>query len=65
MVAESWLNPTHWYRTNVVSQVALHDALRQRPFLQKYLHVTTPGVIALDEAGSVNTSTTPQALPMQ
>ena len=30
MVAESWLNPTHWYRTNVVSQVALHDELRKR-----------------------------------
>ena len=26
MVAESWLNPTHWYKTNVVAQVALHDA---------------------------------------
>lgn len=44
MVAESWLNPTHWYRTNVLSQVALHDALRQKPFLQKYVHVTTPEV---------------------
>ena len=44
MVAESWLNPTHWYQTNVVAQVALHDALRQRPFLQKYVHVTTPEV---------------------
>ena len=30
MVAESWLNPTHWYRTNVVAQVALHDELRQK-----------------------------------
>ena len=30
MVAESWLNPTHWYKTNVVSQVALHDELRKK-----------------------------------
>ncbi|MAR08816.1 MAG: dTDP-glucose 4,6-dehydratase [Blastopirellula sp.] len=44
MVAESWLNPTHWYKTNVVAQVALHDALRQKTFLQKYVHVTTPEV---------------------
>ena len=44
MVAESWLNPTHWYRSNVVAQVALHDSLRQKPFLQKYVHVTTPEV---------------------
>ena len=40
MVAESWLNPTHWYQTNVVSQVALHEALRQKKFLEKYVHVT-------------------------
>ena len=51
MVAESWLNPTHWYRTNVVSQVALHDALRQRPFLQKYVHVTTPEVYGSTDGG--------------
>ncbi len=44
MVAESWLNPTHWYRTNVLSQVALHDQLRQKSFLEKYVHVTTPEV---------------------
>jgi len=51
MVAESWLNPTHWYLTNVVSQVALHDALRQRPFLQKYVHVTTPEVYGSTDEG--------------
>lgn len=51
MVAESWLNPTHWYRTNVVAQVALHDALRQKPFLQKYVHVTTPEVYGSTEGG--------------
>ena len=34
----------HWYRTNVLAQVALHDALRQKSFLQKYVHVTTPEV---------------------
>jgi len=51
MVAESWLNPTHWYQTNVVSQVALHDALRQQPFLQKYVHVTTPEVYGSTDAG--------------
>ena len=44
MVAESWLKPTHWYQTNIVSQVALHDELRRRPFIEKYTHVTTPEV---------------------
>ena len=54
MVAESWLNPTHWYRTNVVAQVALHDALRQKPFLQKYVHVTTPEVYGSTDGGWIN-----------
>ena len=51
MVAESWLNPTHWYQTNVVSQVALHDALRQRTFLRKYVQVSTPEVYGSTDAG--------------
>ncbi|WP_398331277.1 NAD-dependent epimerase/dehydratase family protein [Vulcanococcus sp.] len=51
MVAESWLNPTHWYQTNVVSQVALHDALRQKKFIRKYVHVTTPEVYGSTDGG--------------
>ena len=51
MVAESWLNPTHWYQTNVVSQVALHEALRQKKFLEKYVHVTTPEVYGSTDEG--------------
>ena len=54
MVAESWLNPTHWYQTNVVSQVALHDALRQLPFLQKYVHITTPEVYGSTDEGWIS-----------
>jgi len=54
MVAESWLNPTHWYKTNVVSQVALHDELRKRTFLKKYLHVTTPEVYGSTDSGWIN-----------
>lgn len=44
MVAESWENPEQWFQTNVVSNVRLHEALRKMPFLQKYVHVTTPEV---------------------
>ena len=51
MVAESWLNPTHWYKTNVVSQVALHDELRKRDFIKKYIHVTTPEVYGSTDKG--------------
>tara|TARA_B100000212_G_scaffold217138_1_gene164350 strand:+ start:151 stop:1161 length:1011 start_codon:yes stop_codon:yes gene_type:complete len=54
MVAESWLNPTHWYKTNVVSQVALHDELRKRTFLKKYLHVTTPEVYGSTDSVWIN-----------
>ncbi|NLI76244.1 MAG: NAD-dependent epimerase/dehydratase family protein [Candidatus Riflebacteria bacterium] len=44
MVGESWQHPEHWYQTNVVSTIRLHDRLRTRPFLQTYLHVSTPEV---------------------
>ena len=44
MVAESWQHPEHWMATNVVSTVRLHEGLRRRPFLKKYVHVSTPEV---------------------
>ncbi len=44
MVAESWQNPEHWFQTNVVSSVKLHDHLRKCDFLKKYVHVSTPEV---------------------
>jgi dTDP-glucose 4,6-dehydratase len=44
MVAESWANPDHWFMTNVVSTVRLHDRLRKMSFLERYVHVTTPEV---------------------
>ena len=44
MVAESWLYPEHWYQTNVLANVRLHDKLRQYNFIRKYVHVSTPEV---------------------
>ncbi|NLF98157.1 MAG: NAD-dependent epimerase/dehydratase family protein [Candidatus Riflebacteria bacterium] len=44
MVAESWANPEHWFETNVVANVKLHDQLRRCAFLKKYVHVSTPEV---------------------
>jgi dTDP-glucose 4,6-dehydratase len=44
MVAESWRNPEHWFQTNVVANVKLHDRLRQCAFLKRYVHVSTPEV---------------------
>jgi dTDP-glucose 4,6-dehydratase len=44
MVAESWEHPDHWYQTNVVANVRLHEGLRKMPGLKKYVHVSTPEV---------------------
>jgi dTDP-glucose 4,6-dehydratase len=44
MVAESWLHPEHWYQTNVVANVRLHDRLRHLKGLRSYVHVSTPEV---------------------
>ena len=49
MVGESWKHPEHWFRTNVVSTVALHDRLRRCDFLERYVHVTTPEVYGSTE----------------
>ncbi len=44
MVAQSWEHPEHWYQTNVVGNVKLHDKIRKFNFLKKYVHVSTPEV---------------------
>jgi dTDP-glucose 4,6-dehydratase len=44
MVGESWLHPDHWMMTNVVSNVRLHELLRNYDRLDRYIHVTTPEV---------------------
>ena len=44
MVAESWSFPEHWYQTNVVSNVRLHEKIRHFDFIKKYVHISTPEV---------------------
>lgn len=44
MVAESWANPEHWFQTNAVATVALHDRLRKVECMKKYVHISTPEV---------------------
>lgn len=44
MVAQSWEHPEHWYQTNVVGNVKLHDEIRKFSFLKKYIHISTPEV---------------------
>ena len=44
MVAESWENPEHWFNTNVVSTINLHNKLKNFKFLKTYVHFSTPEV---------------------
>lgn len=44
MVAESWAHPEHWYQTNVVANVRLHERLRRMDFVKRYVHISTPEV---------------------
>jgi dTDP-glucose 4,6-dehydratase len=44
MVGESWANPDHWFMTNAVSTVRLHERLRHFDFMDRYVHITTPEV---------------------
>jgi dTDP-glucose 4,6-dehydratase len=44
MVAESWAHPEQWYATNILAKVVLHDFLRTRPWLRKYVKGSTPEV---------------------
>ncbi len=66
MVAQSWQHPEHWFMTNVVSTIKLHDRLRHCDFLKKYVHISTPEVYGncqgyITEESSYN-PTTPYAV---
>ncbi|WP_169543641.1 GDP-mannose 4,6-dehydratase [Sneathiella aquimaris] len=62
MVGESWDNPGDWFRTNALSTVLLHEELRKLPFLERYVHISTPEVYGntsgfVDEHHPFNPST--------
>jgi dTDP-glucose 4,6-dehydratase len=44
MVGQSWEYPEHWFMTNAVSTIKLHNILRQKDYLDKYVHISTPEV---------------------
>ncbi|MDO9529072.1 MAG: GDP-mannose 4,6-dehydratase [Syntrophales bacterium] len=56
MVGESWQHPEHWFQTNTVATMKLHDLLRRCEFLKKYVHISTPEVYGSCE-GLVQEST--------
>ncbi len=43
-VAPSWENPHHWFQTNCVSLARLVNHLRDKAYLKRYLHVSSPEV---------------------
>ena len=43
-VAPSWENPSHWFRTNAVAVTELAHALKDRKYLQRYVHISSPEV---------------------
>ena len=62
MVAQSWQAPTQWFKTNVLSKIELHEALRQFSFLEAYLRFSTPEVYgsthgSVRESAALNPST--------
>lgn len=44
MVGQSWQYPEHWFMTNAVSTVKLHNMLRHKDYLNRYIHISTPEV---------------------
>jgi len=43
-VAPSWEHPEQWFQTNVVALAKLTNALRDRGYLKRYVHVSSPEV---------------------
>ena len=66
MVAQSWENPEDWFQTNTLSNVMLHNQLRNLSFLKKYVHISTPEVYGTCEGvikeNTIYTPSTPYAV---
>lgn len=43
-VAPSWENPDHWFLTNAVAITRLANLLKNKKFLKKYVHISSPEV---------------------
>ncbi len=61
-VGPSWENPDHWFQTNAVALTNLANILKDKKFLKKYVHVSSPEVYGtcegfIKEGTPVNPST--------
>lgn len=43
-VAPSWNNPDHWFQTNAVALTKLVNMLKDKNYLKKYVHISSPEV---------------------
>lgn len=43
-VAPSWENPGHWFQTNAVAITELANTLKDKKFLKRYVHISSPEV---------------------
>lgn len=61
-VGPSWKNPSHWFQTNAVATTELAHALKDRKFLKRYVHISSPEVYGtcqgnVTESAPLNPST--------
>lgn len=61
-VAPSWEHPDHWFQTNAVALVHLTNHLKERKYLKRYVHISSPEVYgtchgAVTESAPLNPST--------
>lgn len=43
-VAPSWAHPEQWFQTNAVAIAALSNYLKDQPWLERYVHISSPEV---------------------
>lgn len=43
-VGPSWENPDHWFQTNAVGITKLANMLKEKKYLKKYVHISSPEV---------------------
>ncbi len=61
-VAPSWEHPEQWFQTNVVALAKLANALKDRRYLKRYVHISSPEVYGtcegrITESAPLNPST--------
>ena len=61
-VAPSWEHPEQWFQTNVVALAKLTNALKDRDYLKRYVHISSPEVYGscegrVTESAPLNPST--------